>query len=406
MVTHVIPPGWREVSFGEVVGRSGLFVDGDWVESKHQDPHGDIRLIQLADVGDGEFLNRSCRFLTSETATQLRCTYLVAGDLLVARMPDPLGRACIFPGDSRKCATAVDVCIVRADRTLVDLGWLKWAVNSAFFRQQLSRYTTGTTRQRISRKNLQQIRLILPPLTEQHRIAAILDKANAVRRKRREAIGLLDEFLRSAFLEMFGDPVRNEKGWEVVELGDHLTFITSGSRGWAKFYSAAGARFIRSLDVQMNRIAETDAVFVTPPAGAEADRTRVLVGDVLLTITGSRIGRVAPVEELDGEAYISQHVAILRLSDTICPRYLSMFLAQDRGGQHQIRQAQYGQTKPGLNLTDIRDFRVPVPPLKQQEEFSSVIDSVDSLKHKQTDCALQADALFNSISQRAFRGEV
>src|SRR3954471_20871970 len=94
----------------------GLFVDGDWVESKDQDPNGDVRLIQLADVGDGTFRDRSNRFLTSNKARHLNCTSLVAGDVLVARMPDPLGRAAIFPGSNRPCVTVVDVCIVRSGK--------------------------------------------------------------------------------------------------------------------------------------------------------------------------------------------------------------------------------------------------------------------------------------------------
>src|SRR5258706_213073 len=93
--------------------RDGLFIDGDWVESKDQDPNGEVRLIQLADVGDGVFRTRSARFLTMEKARELRCTFLEPGDILVARMPEPLGRACIFPGIGRPAVTVVDVCIVR-----------------------------------------------------------------------------------------------------------------------------------------------------------------------------------------------------------------------------------------------------------------------------------------------------
>src|SRR5512139_4103654 len=105
--------GWAISSLGGLVGADGLFTDGDWVETKDQDPHGDVRLIQLADVGDALYRNRSVRYLTSAKAAELGCTYLRPGDVLVARMPDPLGRACIFPGDSKPSVTAVDVCIIR-----------------------------------------------------------------------------------------------------------------------------------------------------------------------------------------------------------------------------------------------------------------------------------------------------
>jgi type I restriction enzyme S subunit len=93
---------------------ANLLVDGDWIETKDQDPNGDVRLIQLADVGIGRFLNRSARFLTSQKAKQLNCTYLKPSDILIARMPDPIGRACIFPDVGHPCITAVDVAILRA----------------------------------------------------------------------------------------------------------------------------------------------------------------------------------------------------------------------------------------------------------------------------------------------------
>ncbi|MFZ2289251.1 MAG: hypothetical protein WAV92_06235, partial [Halopseudomonas yangmingensis] len=93
---------WPVIKFSEAISRSGLFSDGDWVESKDQDPEGDVRLIQLADIGVGEFIDKSNRFMTSKRADELRCSYLKAGDILVARMPDPIGRACIFPEDMGK----------------------------------------------------------------------------------------------------------------------------------------------------------------------------------------------------------------------------------------------------------------------------------------------------------------
>src|SRR3989442_12279818 len=107
-MTDELPEGWAAVELAETIGASGLFRDGDWVESKDQDPEGDVRLIQLADVGDGEYRDRSTRFLTSAKAAELGCTYLEPGDILVARMPEPLGRACVFPGDLKPSVTCVD----------------------------------------------------------------------------------------------------------------------------------------------------------------------------------------------------------------------------------------------------------------------------------------------------------
>jgi type I restriction enzyme, S subunit len=107
------PDGWTRSDIEQLAGVTGLTTDGDWIESKDQDPNGAVRLIQLADIGDGEFRDRSARFVTSETARRLNCTFIEPGDLLIARMPDPIGRACIFPGVGRPAITAVDVFVWR-----------------------------------------------------------------------------------------------------------------------------------------------------------------------------------------------------------------------------------------------------------------------------------------------------
>ena len=191
---------------------------------------------------------------------------------------------------------------------------------------------------------------------------------------------------------------------EYDKLGKHLTFVTSGSRGWAKYYSKNGARFIRSLDVRMNYIGCNEPVFVKPPSNAESERTRIKSGDVLLTITGSRIGRVAPVPENVGDAYISQHVAMLRLGQWLRPRFLSVYLSHRLGGQRQIRKLKYGQTKPGLNLSQIRDFLVPVPPLELQDAFIERLKGVQSIMSQQETAQFGAEASFQSFLHRAFSG--
>src|ERR1022692_1462760 len=112
-MSDLLPARWRLLTVASLSGSGGLMVDGDWIETKDQDPRGKVRLIQLADIGDGAFLNKSSRFLTKAKAIELGCTFLEPGDVLIARMPDPLGRACIFPGVGCQAVTAVDVCIWR-----------------------------------------------------------------------------------------------------------------------------------------------------------------------------------------------------------------------------------------------------------------------------------------------------
>jgi type I restriction enzyme S subunit len=171
-----LPDGWTWSTIPDLVGKGGVFSDGDWVESVDQDPNGDVRLIQLADVGDGSYRDRSERFMTKAKAEELRCTFLKDGDVLIARMPDPLGRACIFPGDPKPSVTVVDVCIVRSANGEFDHRWLSHFVNAHPFRSAIAGLQAGSTRKRISRGNLATIPLPLPPLPEQRRIVAEIEK--------------------------------------------------------------------------------------------------------------------------------------------------------------------------------------------------------------------------------------
>lgn len=173
-----MPIGWVWATIEEIIdGRNGVFKDGDWVETKDQNPNGAVRLIQLADVGDGFFRNRSDRFMTKEKALEINCTFLKNGDILVARMPDPLGRACIFPfKEENKYVTVVDVAIIRTELNGVSNKLLLNFINSPIIRKEIERLQTGTTRKRISRGNLSTIKFPIPPLNEQHRIVSKIEE--------------------------------------------------------------------------------------------------------------------------------------------------------------------------------------------------------------------------------------
>lgn len=175
-----IPRHWALTTIENTTRKTGFFCDGDWVESKDQDPDGDVRLIQLADVGDGKYRDRSSRFMTKIAATRLNCSYLKMGDILIARMPDPLGRCCRFPGDAKPAVTVVDVCILRPNVSFFDPDFLVVAINCPRFRRLVSAQSTGTTRSRISRSNLGVLPVPLPPLAEQERIVVKVDQLMAL----------------------------------------------------------------------------------------------------------------------------------------------------------------------------------------------------------------------------------
>src|SRR5438876_1039059 len=148
-------------------------------------------------------------------------------------------------------------------------------------------------------------------------------------------IGSIVIFLMSLlfYLQRLGDPVTNPKGWKTESLGNRIAFITSGSRGWAQYYTNKGAMFLRIQNVGINQLLLDDLAFVQVPDTAEGRRTQVRGGDLLLSITAD-LGRTAVIPENFPEAYINQHLALLRLKE-LNPVFLAGFISTP-GGKAQI----------------------------------------------------------------------
>jgi type I restriction enzyme M protein len=163
---------WEASTLEEIAAQP--IIDGDWVESKDQDPNGEIRLTQLADIGVGIFKNRSNRFINRETANRLKCTKLEKDDVLIARLPDPIGRACLFPGLDQDCITVVDVAIVKTLRDKVLPEYLVLLFNSPSMNQRILDQSAGTTRQRVATGKLKKLKIEFPVSTNEQQ--AIVNK--------------------------------------------------------------------------------------------------------------------------------------------------------------------------------------------------------------------------------------
>lgn len=226
-----------------------VIVDGDWIESKDQSPTG-IRLIQTGNIGVGEYLDKSNRakFISEETFARLKCTQVFPGDILVSRLPDPVGRACIVPKYMKKSIAAVDCTIVRLDDSLCDVNYFINYTQSARYMSELSKFLVGTTRTRISRKNFEKIEIPLPSLDEQCKIAAALDKVSDLIAKRRQQLDKLDLLVKSKFVEMFGDCKMNPKKWNICNL-EEIAEVGSSKRVFVEELKETGIPFYRGTEV-------------------------------------------------------------------------------------------------------------------------------------------------------------
>lgn len=392
------------VPLGQIAGNTGLIIDGDWVESKDQDPDGKVRLVQLADIGVGSFLDKSNRFMTGEKAAKLKCTYLEKGDILVARMPDPLGRACQFPGDQRKCVTVVDVCILRPDEMVANAAYVTHILNTDGVRRQLDKFIKGTTRQRISRTNLEQIHIPLPPVPEQRRIAAILDQADALRAKRREALAQLDRLTQSLFIEMFGDPVSNPRDWPLLSF-EKVCPTRLGKMLDQKQQTGKHLRkYLRNANVQWFRFDLTDVLEMDFDDSSRGT-FRLLNGDILIC-EGGEPGRAAIWRDEIAECYYQKALHRGRPNPELAtPEYivwLLWFLAARGGLSDHVTSA----TIAHLTGEKLKAMKIPVPSLSEQHEFVKLLNALMESRNRLGQSSTELDALFASLQHRAFRGEL
>jgi type I restriction enzyme S subunit len=203
---------------------------------------------------------------------------------------------------------------------------------------------------------------------------------------------------------------KNPEGWTFVRTGQLTEFVTSGSRGWSKYCGSTGALFIRSQDINRDKLALESVTRVNPPGGAEGNRTRVKKGDLLLTITGANVGKCACVDREIPDAYVSQHVALLRLQDTVLDSYLHWVFLSDAFVRGQLHRVAYGAGKPGLNLENVKDALIPLAPLPEQRQIVAEIESrfsaLDQLEQTVETGLRQAEALRQSILKKAFEGRL
>jgi type I restriction enzyme S subunit len=404
-----LPPGWAQTSLGGALSSAVIFTDGDWVETKDQDPTGDVRLTQLADVGVAEWRNRSDRYMNLSRAQQMGCTFLEPGDVLVARMPDPLGRACIFPGDPKPCVTAVDVCVIRPDPRVLSARWLMWALNAPTTQAQMVKLQSGTTRKRISRRNLGTINLLIPPRLEQERIVAAIE----------EQVSRLDtaeQLLRSALQRcdvLYRSFMRTLEEWPLVPLADLLEKPLANGRSVPTAENGSGFPVLR-LTALRNGFVDLSERKLGAWGRREAERYIVQEGDFLIARGNGSLALVGRgglvTADPDAVAYPDTMIRARVDRKQMSPEFLRWVWSSSTV-RRQIESA--AKTTAGIykvNQQDLGGVAVPVPPPEVQGAIVGNLGRQQSILEALTQSIHQAlvrsDHLRRSILESAFTGKV
>ncbi len=382
-----LPKGWATATIPDLICSDGLVSDGNWVESKDQDLNGDVRLIQLADIGDGVFLDRSSRFLTLQRAKELNCTFLKEGDLLITRMADPLGRACIFPGDSRESVTVVDVCIIRSGTPGADQNWFMSVINSLNFKHEITLRASGTTRKRISKKNLSEISIPVPPFNEQKRIIV---KIEALRASVQRAKKTLEE-ARQLENTLVASYTTN---WDEGLLGNHIQErVELAGEYWHK-YLIVGL----SNEGQITDRRE-------PLSEKSAHRCKVIrPGDIVFNPIRFSIGSIARYRGTE-PAIVSPEYQVFQTRDTMSAELLCRYLRSPQG-QSRLEIETQGSVRYRVYFRNLKQLMLPIAPPDKQAEAERFFLTLNTAFESVGEAVSLTPWLEQSILNQAFRGEL
>ena len=261
----------------------------------------------------------------------------------------------------------------------------------------------GAGLQHISKDYILDIELELPDEDKQIVISKQMREIDNMVEYRKQQLSKYDELVKSRFIELFGDPVNNPMGWQVAEFSQYITFLTSGSRGWAQYFSNEGEYFITIKNVKNCKITLEDVQYVIPPNNAEAKRTRVQEGDLLISITAD-LGRTGVVskEIATYGGYINQHLTCIRLDQSkLRPLYAAYFLESD-AGKNQFQAKNQNGVKAGLNFNAINSLELLVPPVEVQDAFISFVEQTDKLKFEVKEALEKLEILKKSLMQQYF----
>jgi type I restriction enzyme, S subunit len=321
----------------------------------------------------------------------------------------------------------------------VEAKYLRFFLATQF--ETINRSTRGTGIPHVDPEVFWNLNVPLAPSKEQRRIVAklekLLDKVDSCQKRLAKIPILLKRFRESVLaaacsgrltedwreenrsagslrVEDVSRSLSDERDfpneWCTTNLGILAKLVTSGSRGWAKYYAESGSIFIRAQNINSDILDLDQPAYVQLPESCEGLRTKVQLHDILITITGANVTKSALVQTHIEDAYVSQHVALLRLKDVRVSEFVFLSLLSPMHGRQQLRSLAYGQGKPGLNLDNIRSVVLALPPVSEQNEIVRLVKQLfalaDQIEARYEKGKEYVDDLKQSILAKAFRGEL
>ena len=368
---------WRIVKLSEICN---VFCDGDWIESKDQSNDG-IRLIQTGNIGEGSYLDKPQRakHVSYETFVSLKCTEIYPGDILISRLPEPVGRACVLPNLGKRMITAVDCTIIRLTDQILAEYFIAFTESSEYL-AQVNENLAGSTRKRISRGNLAKVTVAVPPLAEQKaivkRLEELLALEQAVAADGYSIENLIsqarDKILELAFAGKLVDKISE---WRDVALGDianvQLGKMLDKVKNTGKPY-----KYLANVNVRWGSF-DTDDLKETLFEPSDVEKFALRRGDLLMC-EGGVPGRCAIWQEDNSDIKYQKALHRIRPSKEVLVEYLQMFFEHIHDKPEFTRRFT-GSTIHHLPREVLVSTVIPLPSLAEQRQIVAKVDELFSI---------------------------
>lgn len=427
-MTDVVPGGWSRYKIKDVADRRDRysFTGGPFgsnLKSEEYTQSG-VRIIQLQNIGDGEFRDKYKIYTSEKKADELLSCNIFPNDIILSKMGDPVARAAIIPSFDNRYLMASDGIRLAIDKDNFDTKFVHDTINFDLFRRQAELNSTGSTRKRIGLTELRELTFIAPPLPEQKKIASILTAVDEVIEKTESQIaklqdlktGMMQELLTKGIghTEFKDSPVgRIPLGWECLKLEALLANVPSPMRS-GPFGSAllkdelvsTGIPFLGIDNVHIERFSRSYKRFVTVEKFEKLSRYAVRAKDVMVTIMGT-VGRCCVVPDNAGDALSSKHVWTISLEhNRYIPELLCWQINYADWVNKQFANESQGGVMDSISSKTLKNLLLPVPPIEEQRSIAQVHLALSQKIARTIDKAHQLGLLKKALMQDLLTGKV
>lgn len=362
-----------------------------------------IRIIRITNVQKGQIKDNDPKFYPLQTKEQYQKFLIEPEDILMS-LTGNVGRVGLFPEELGPAFLNQRVARIRVKSDEVYQKYVYYLLNSEKFEKDAVYNSSGAGQLNLSTRWVSGYKIPLPPLEQQKQIAEILDTADAYRRKSKSLIDKYDKLTQSLFLDMFGDPLTNPKGWEKVNLNTLCSKITDGTHKTPR-YQDSGVVFLSAKNIKNYKLNKLACKYISESEHELlSKRCNVEKGDILLTKSGS-LGMAAMVN-FDFEFSIFESLALLKYNKEAINGSFLLFYLNTPSTQFQYHAMTKGVGVKHLHLTDLRKLSVITPPMDKQDEFMNKVQAIETQKSLATQELDKVEKLFDSLLQKAFKGEL